>query len=85
VKTENHTTDRLAVLIDAGNAKASLIEPLLKEIGKYGSANVKTIDNHRYKKLGELIRTVGLFEIKETPREKNPGAKDLQIKLKPVC
>lgn len=40
--------------------------------------------NYGYKKLGELIRTVGLFEVKETPHEKNPGAKDLQIKLKPV-
>ena len=35
--------DRLAVLIDADNAKASLIEPLLKEIAKYGTANVKRI------------------------------------------
>ncbi len=29
--------DRLAVLIDADNARASLIEPLLKEIAKYGT------------------------------------------------
>lgn len=36
-------TDRLAVLIDADNAKASLVEPLLKEIAKYGVANVKRI------------------------------------------
>lgn len=35
--------DRLAVLIDADNAKASLIEPLLKEIATYGIANVKRI------------------------------------------
>lgn len=36
-------TARLAVLIDADNAWASLVEPLLKEIAKYGSANVKRI------------------------------------------
>lgn len=36
-------TNRLAVLIDADNAKASLIEPLLEEIAKYGTANVKRI------------------------------------------
>lgn len=35
--------DRLAVLIDADNARASIIEPLLKEIAKYGTANVKRI------------------------------------------
>jgi uncharacterized LabA/DUF88 family protein len=35
--------DRLAVLIDADNATASLIKPLLEEIAKYGTANVKRI------------------------------------------
>jgi uncharacterized LabA/DUF88 family protein len=35
--------DRLAVLIDADNATASLIEPLMEEIAKYGTANVKRI------------------------------------------
>ncbi|MBE9010491.1 NYN domain-containing protein [Pseudanabaenaceae cyanobacterium LEGE 13415] len=35
--------DRLAVLIDADNASASLIEPLLEEVAKYGTANVKRI------------------------------------------
>jgi uncharacterized LabA/DUF88 family protein len=35
--------DRLAVLIDADNASADLIEPLLKEIAKYGNAHVKRI------------------------------------------
>lgn len=34
---------RLAVLIDADNAWASIVEPLLKEIAKYGTANVKRI------------------------------------------
>jgi uncharacterized LabA/DUF88 family protein len=32
---------RLAVLIDADNAQPSIIEPLLAEIAKYGTANVK--------------------------------------------
>ncbi len=35
--------DRLAVLIDADNASVRLIEPLLKEVAKYGTANVKRI------------------------------------------
>lgn len=35
--------DRLAVLIDADNASARLIEPLLEEIAKYGTAHVKRI------------------------------------------
>lgn len=35
--------DRLAVLIDTDNASASLAEPLLKEIAKYGTANVKRL------------------------------------------
>lgn len=34
---------RLAILIDADNANASLVEPLLKEIAQYGTANVKRI------------------------------------------
>ncbi len=34
---------RLAVLIDADNANASLVEPLLKEIANYGTAHVKRI------------------------------------------
>jgi uncharacterized LabA/DUF88 family protein len=34
---------RLAVLIDAENASARLIEPLLNEVAKYGTANVKRI------------------------------------------
>ncbi|NET07552.1 MAG: NYN domain-containing protein [Symploca sp. SIO2B6] len=35
--------NRLAVLIDADNANAKLIEPLLKEISKFGTATVKRI------------------------------------------
>lgn len=35
--------DRLAVLIDADNANSKLSEPLLTEIAKYGTANVKRI------------------------------------------
>lgn len=35
--------DKLAVLIDAENASAKLVEPLLKEIARYGSAHVKRI------------------------------------------
>ncbi len=44
LKSEFHSkANRLAVLIDAENAKAHLIEPLLKEIAKHGTAQVKRI------------------------------------------
>jgi uncharacterized LabA/DUF88 family protein len=36
-------TEKLAVLIDADNAQPSIIEGLLSEIAKYGTANVKRI------------------------------------------
>ncbi|SRR5579883_878712 len=36
-------SDRLAVLIDADNANADLIESLLKEIAKYGTSHVRRI------------------------------------------
>jgi hypothetical protein len=35
--------NRLAVLIDADNAQASVIEGLLAEVAKYGVASVKRI------------------------------------------
>jgi uncharacterized LabA/DUF88 family protein len=37
------SSDKLAVLIDAENASANLIEPLLGEVAKYGTAYVKRI------------------------------------------
>lgn len=36
-------SDRFAVLIDADNATASIIEALLKEVAKYGTAHVKRV------------------------------------------
>lgn len=39
----NGQTQKLAVLIDADNAQPSIIEGLLAEIAKYGTANVKRI------------------------------------------
>ena len=35
--------EKLAVLIDADNAQPSIVEGLLSEIAKYGTANVKRI------------------------------------------
>lgn len=40
---ETESTRKLAVLIDADNAQPSVIENLLAEIAKYGTANVKRI------------------------------------------
>lgn len=37
------SSDRIAVLIDAENTGADLIELLLKEIAKYGTAHVKRV------------------------------------------
>jgi uncharacterized LabA/DUF88 family protein len=39
----NEKIEKLAVLIDADNAQASIVEGLLSEIAKYGTANVKRI------------------------------------------
>lgn len=39
----DESTEKLAVLIDADNAQPSIIEGLLAEIAKYGTANVKRI------------------------------------------
>jgi len=36
-----HSSDKLAVLIDADNAQASLVRELLTEIARYGTASVK--------------------------------------------
>ena len=35
--------EKLAVLIDADNAQPSIVDGLLSEIAKYGTANVKRI------------------------------------------
>lgn len=40
---DTESTHKLAVLIDADNAQPSIIEGLLAEIAKYGTANVKRI------------------------------------------
>lgn len=39
----NGTTEKLAVLIDADNAQPSIVDGLVAEIAKYGTANVKRI------------------------------------------
>ena len=39
----NISTEKLAVLIDADNAQPAIVEGLLTEIAKYGTANVKRI------------------------------------------
>lgn len=43
IKTVVDSNARLAVLIDADNADPNLVEPLLAEIAKYGTASVKRI------------------------------------------
>ena len=40
---QNGTTEKLAVLIDADNAQPSIVDGLVAEIAKYGTANVKRI------------------------------------------
>lgn len=40
---ETDTTDRLAVLIDADNAPPTIVEGLMTEVAKYGTASVKRI------------------------------------------
>lgn len=43
MKNESEIKNKLAVLIDADNASADLVEPLLKEVAKHGTAHVKRI------------------------------------------
>jgi len=50
--------DHLAVLIDADNAQASLIEPLLSEIAKYGTASVN--DTERLVWLHQTRRAIDI-------------------------
>lgn len=38
--------------------------------------------NYGYQKLGNLVRDIGLFEVKETPHKNNPLVRELHIKLK---
>ncbi|OLP16787.1 Maebl [Leptolyngbya sp. 'hensonii'] len=38
--------------------------------------------NYGYQKLGALVRATGIFEVRETPHDKSPTAKELHIKLK---
>jgi hypothetical protein len=40
-RVANNETARLAVLIDADNASASVVKELLEEVAKYGTATVK--------------------------------------------
>ncbi|MDE2497225.1 MAG: NYN domain-containing protein, partial [Xanthomonadaceae bacterium] len=57
----NESASKLAVLIDADNAQPSLIEALLAEIAKYGTAHVKRAygdwtDNHLKSWKDELLK-----------------------------
>jgi hypothetical protein len=75
-----NTNQKLAVLIDADNAQASVIQELLAEVSRYGTATIKraygdwTTQNlrswkdvlHTMAKLGELIRQQAAYlEVKE--------------------
>jgi uncharacterized LabA/DUF88 family protein len=85
VEPLNRNKELVNLLIDAYEAIAG--EDGWANLGPLGAQLTKlspSFDsrNYKYKKLGELVRAVGMFEIKETPHEKSPGVKDLQIKLK---
>ena len=53
-------TDKLAVLIDAENTSASVIEVLLREIAKFGTAYVKRI----YGDWTSFFRSPQMFRIR---------------------
>jgi uncharacterized LabA/DUF88 family protein len=79
-----HNKELVNLLIDAYEAIAG--EDGWANLGSLGAQLTKLSSsfdsrNYKYKKLGELIRATGLFEIKEIPHGKNPGVKDLKIKL----
>jgi hypothetical protein len=46
-----NTNQRLAVLIDADNAQASVIQELLAEVSRYGTATIKPLKGLEFKGL----------------------------------
>lgn len=62
-ETVTDSNAHLAVLIDADNADPNIIEPLLAEISKFGTASVK---RYGYSKLSDLTEAIGLFSVVRT-------------------
>ncbi|NJN21678.1 MAG: NYN domain-containing protein [Leptolyngbya sp. RL_3_1] len=86
VKTSTKTNKKLIQLLkDAHGAISG--DDGWAELGPLGSQLNKlspSFDprNHGYKKLGELIANVNIFEIKRTPHQNNPTVFDIHIRLK---
>jgi uncharacterized LabA/DUF88 family protein len=76
----NENQQKLAVLIDADNAQASIIEDLLAEIAKYGTASVKRIygdwTNPYLKSWKELLLDYSIQPIQQFGYTKGKNATD---------
>jgi hypothetical protein len=84
-KKVKHNQELVNLLKDAYEASAE--EDGWVNFGAFGSQINKispSFDsrNYGYKKLGDLVRAIELFNVKEIPHEKNPALKGLYIKLK---
>ena len=74
---------KLVVLIDADNASADIIEPLLEEIAKYGVASVKRIygdwSNGNLKKWQEVLLPHAIIPIQQFSYTKGKNATDMAM------
>jgi uncharacterized LabA/DUF88 family protein len=72
--------DRLAVLIDADNAQAAIIEGLIAEIAKYGIASVKRIygdwTDNRLKRWKAVLLEYGMTPIQQFAYSQGKNATD---------
>ena len=75
--------DNLAVLIDADNAQASLIQQLLEEVSRYGTANVKRAygdwSKSQLKKWENELQAHGIKPVQQFPYTKGKNATDLAL------
>ena len=74
---------KLVILIDADNASADIIEPLLEEIAKYGVASVKRIygdwSNGNLKKWQEVLLPHAIIPIQQFSYTKGKNATDMAM------
>lgn len=74
---------RLGVLIDADNASAQLIEPILNEVAKYGDINAKRIygdwSSPRLNKWKEQLHGLGIQPIQQCSYVAHKNATDIAL------
>ncbi|MFQ3616470.1 MAG: NYN domain-containing protein [Cyanobacteriota bacterium] len=75
--------DRLAVLIDGDNVSADIVEPLLKEVSKYGTAYVKRIygdwTTPQLKQWKDKLAEFAIQPVQQFPYTKGKNATDAAL------